>query len=134
MDVGGVNILAVIVSAIAAYVVGMLWYSPLLFVNVWMDLLGKKKDGTKPKASMFVLGFLGILITAFFIGFFMEQSPVQGIPGGIAIAGILWLGFAATGSLDTVIYEGRPWALWALNNTYRLLTFIIMGVIYGAWM
>jgi hypothetical protein len=36
----GVNLLAVLACAIAGMVVGFLWYSPMLFANPWMRLMG----------------------------------------------------------------------------------------------
>ena len=35
-----INYLAVVVAAIAWFVVGSLWYSPLLFGKMWMELSG----------------------------------------------------------------------------------------------
>ena len=36
----GVNLWAVLVCAVATMVVGFLWYSPALFANPWMRLMG----------------------------------------------------------------------------------------------
>ena len=36
----GINFWAVLVSAIATMVIGFLWYSPILFANPWMRLMG----------------------------------------------------------------------------------------------
>ena len=36
----GVNLWAVLVSALATMVVGFVWYSPVLFANSWMKLMG----------------------------------------------------------------------------------------------
>src|SRR5216684_1584610 len=36
----GINFWAVLVSAIATMVIGFLWYSPMLFANPWMRLMG----------------------------------------------------------------------------------------------
>ena len=45
-----VNYLAVLVAAIVSMVIGGLWYSPLLFGNVWMKLSGiTQKDVEKAK-------------------------------------------------------------------------------------
>ena len=37
---GEVNLLAVLVSGVAAMVIGALWYSPLLFGKLWMNGMG----------------------------------------------------------------------------------------------
>ena len=44
----GVNLYAVLVCAVATMVVGFLWYSPALFANPWMVLMGyDPKDKAK---------------------------------------------------------------------------------------
>ena len=45
-----VNYLAVVVAAVVSIIIGSLWYSPLLFGNVWMRLQRfTKKDMDKAK-------------------------------------------------------------------------------------
>ena len=39
----GVNIVALVVAALASMVVGWLWYSPVLFGKTWMRLAKIKK-------------------------------------------------------------------------------------------
>ena len=40
----GINIWAVLVSIVAMMVIGALWYSPVLFGNTWLRLIGKKPE------------------------------------------------------------------------------------------
>jgi len=48
MNCMGVNLLAVLVAAVATMIVGFLWYSPLLFAKPWMTLMGyDPNDKTK---------------------------------------------------------------------------------------
>jgi hypothetical protein len=45
-----INYLAVLVAALVSMVIGGLWYSPLLFGNIWMKLSGiTQKDVEKAK-------------------------------------------------------------------------------------
>jgi hypothetical protein len=60
----GINPWAVLVSAIAAMVIGFLWYSPILFANPWMRLMGidtndkakiaemRKRQNLRPRARI----------------------------------------------------------------------------------
>lgn len=61
-----INYLAVLVGAITHYVVGALWYSPMLFAQPWMDGLGMSKEdlqeGAGAQAS--ILTFVTALIMA----------------------------------------------------------------------
>jgi hypothetical protein len=40
MDSISINILAVILAAIVAFVLGALWYSPILFGKIWQKEIG----------------------------------------------------------------------------------------------
>ena len=44
MDLSQISILAIILAVVANMIIGALWYSPLLFANVWMKSLGKTRE------------------------------------------------------------------------------------------
>ena len=48
----GVNVWAVLVSALATMVVGFVWYSPLLFARRWTILMGYDPDDKAKLAEM----------------------------------------------------------------------------------
>jgi hypothetical protein len=58
---------------------------------------------------------------------------VGGIAGGLSGAFFLWLGFVATVTLVTKLYEKKPWGLWLLDNAFWLITMMLMGVILSVW-
>ena len=60
-----VNYVAVVGAAVVSFIIGMLWYSPLLFGNAWMKAGGfSKKDinKAKKKGSMDLLQWLSRLL------------------------------------------------------------------------
>ncbi|MBI3176902.1 MAG: DUF1761 family protein, partial [Chloroflexi bacterium] len=44
MEFANINVLAVVVSALAAMVVGFLWFSPPLFEKMWLAGIGKTRE------------------------------------------------------------------------------------------
>ena len=48
----GVNLWAVLVSALATMAVGFVWYSPLLFARPWMVLMGYDPNDKAKTAEM----------------------------------------------------------------------------------
>jgi len=117
----------IIYAAIANIVIGMLWYSTFLFGKPWMKLVGLKKD-FKPKmfpsmlgaivSSLLIASTLSLFSTAFFIP-------------SIVIAFYAWLGFVVTVSLNDVLWAQKPIGLYLINNSYYLVSFLIMGYIVG---
>ena len=69
-----INWLSVIVATIAAFILGSLWYSPVLFGKVWQKELGLSDEKIK-NANMavifgtsFVLEFIAALFLICFLG------------------------------------------------------------------
>ena len=66
------NWLAIITAGASAFVLGGLWYSPLLFAKRWMKETGITEETTR-NANMtriFGLGFILSLMAAFFLAMF----------------------------------------------------------------
>lgn len=140
-----INYLAVLVAAVAKFIVGGLWYSPLLFANTWMREIGwdpqdkvkmeslKKGSGKAMAGSLvgtLVMSYVMAHVVTFNLAYFPLTEPVvQGLLTGL----MLWLGFVATTSLDMLLYEGRSWKLFWINNSYNLIGMLIMGVILAVW-
>ena len=133
-----VNLLAVLVAAVASFVLGFLWYSPFLFGNMWMELSGisKAKAGkakSKGMGMQMVAAFAGALVMSYVLAHFVSYTQSTTIMDG-AVAGFwLWLGFIATVTLGMVLWEGKPVKLYLLNNAHQLLSLMIMGAILAVW-
>ena len=132
------NLLAVLVSAIIGMVIGALWYSPLLFGKVWMNLSGftdKKMQEMKKKgmAVPYILNFISTLILSYVLALFISASQAVTIMQGAIVGFFVWIGFMATLMLNSVLWEGKPVKLYILNIAYHLITVIIMSVILTVW-
>jgi hypothetical protein len=132
------NYIGVLISAIVGFFIGMLWYSPLLFGKVWMKLSKiSKKDIEKSKkkgmGKSMITGFLGVLLTAGMLSFFVDMSGAATILEGAQIAFHIWLGFVATVLLNSVLWEGKPFKLYILNIAHYFVALIVMGAILAMW-
>jgi hypothetical protein len=56
-----------------------------------------------------------------------------GISGALMGAFFLWLGFIATVTLCTKLYEKKPWGLWLLDNAFWLISLMVMAIILTVW-
>ena len=139
MVVYNVNFVAVLVSAVAAMAIGMLWYGPL-FGKKWMKLSGisekqAKKGMEKGMAGMapqMVAQLVASAVMAFVLSMFMSLVGATGVMGGLTVAFWAWLGFVATVSLSSVLWEGKSVELYALNNGSMLVTLLVQGAILAA--
>lgn len=125
--------LGIFVAAIAAMVIGALWYSPMLFGNAWMKMQGwSKKDMEKKKKDTnmgmsYGLMFVGSLVAAWVMSMLVDFAGASTFLSGAVIGVWVWLGFGATLSLGSVLWEGKPWNLWMLNNGHTLVSWAVIG-------
>lgn len=122
-------ILQVIVAAIASFALGMLWYGPL-FSKKWMQLNKFNKKDLKPTPLPFVIGFLRQVVSATVVSVIIGGV---GINAGLVTAIVLWLGFTAMPALSPVLWEKKPWGLYAINVSYELVSFLIMTALITLW-
>jgi hypothetical protein len=140
MHVMGVNLLAVLVAAIATMVVGFLWYSPLLFAKPWMVLMGydpNDKAGLeqmrKSAGKSYGISFLASLLSAFVLGKIIVITTVDSALYGMKIGFAIWLGFVATVQLTEVLFAKKPAKLFLINTGYQMVCYLAMGAILAVW-
>ncbi len=129
-----INYLAVVASAVIYWLLGALWFGKL-FAERWMALEGLSMDKVQqmnpaiPSAVSFVMNL--ILAYALANVCIWRQADNAGKGAGVGV--LVWVGFVATISFTTYLFEGRPKELFLINYGYALAGLLIMGAILGAW-
>jgi hypothetical protein len=133
MEFPDINYLAVLVSALAFFMIGSIWYSPLLFSNAWMKELGFTKEGmsTSRMWVYFSVSFLLMLVMAFNLAAFIGNG--MGWQFGITAGALTGIGWVALAIGINYLYERRSFRLWLINAGYMAISFTVMGAIIGAW-
>lgn len=126
-----INLWAVLVASVASTFIGMLWYSPVFFGKIWMKLA--KPRIKRPSGISMLIGFISSFVLFYMLATVMSFVNSNGILDGISTAFWMWLGFIATVSLGVVLWEGKPFKLYILNNAYNLLSLIVAGIILAVW-
>ncbi len=132
----GVNLLAVILAAVVAFVMGGIWYSPVLFGKPWMNLRGMNQadvSGTKMGGGEILAEFVRGLIVAVVLARFVVLLGVVNWVGGVYLGLTVWIGFQATSIVGSVIHENYPWKLYAIHTGDALVKTIVMALILSLW-
>ena len=131
-----VNLIAIVGAAVASMVLGFVWYGPL-FGKMWMALSGFKPsdmEKTKTKAQK---GYMAMavtsLVTAAVLSMLLTASASMTLAAGLMTGFWAWLGFIATVSLGSVLWENKPVKLYLLNNGFNLLNLLVMAAILTAF-
>ena len=134
MDLSTLNWWAILVAALSTFVLGGLWYSPLLFAKAWMKTNAMTAEDEKKgnPALIFGLSFLAALIMAFNLAVFLNDAgttPVWGLTAGV-LAGLGWV---ALSLVIIGLFERRKPAWMLINGGYMTVAFALMGLILGSW-
>jgi hypothetical protein len=136
----GINLWAVLVCAIATMVIGFLWYSPILFANPWMRLMGfdpndkaKIAEMQKGAGKIYGLAFVASIASAVVLAKIIDIASVNSIPYGMKIGFAVWLGFVTTVQLTGALFGKQPTKLYLINTGYQLVCYLAMGAILAVW-
>ena len=134
MDFSTINYFAVLAAAISSFVLGGLWYSPVLFGKAWMRANGFTASDleTFSKARMFGWSVLFSLVMAFNLAMFLA-GPATNVTWGMAAGALAGFGWVAMATAIVGVFENRSWKYIAINGGYMTVAFVIMGAIIGAW-
>ena len=126
-----VDWIASIVAAIAAFVLGGIWYSPIMFAKAWQHDTGLSDEqlNAASKVKIFGLSFIFCLLAAITFSMFLGPDPT--VPFGVgagAVAGIFWV----AGSFGVNYqFELKPLRLLLINGGYHAVQFTLYGLIFG---
>ena len=133
-----VEYISILVAGVASFLGGWFWYSPFLFGKQWMKLMNispkdvqkAKKKGSQENKNMMMsmaAGFIATLITAYVLSMFIGLST--DMMDGLSLGFYAWLGFIAPVMLGMVLWERKPFALYAINVGWQLVSVLLMSAI-----
>lgn len=127
-----VNLLAVIVAALSSFLLGGLWYSPVLFGPTWQRAAGDvRKPGDAHPAKVFGLSFLFALVAAFAYALVIPApaDAMSAVLQGLAVgAGVVAASFGINYQ-----FANRPAVMWFIDGGYHTVQFVLYGLILGLW-
>jgi hypothetical protein len=133
----GINYLAVLVAAIAAWVLGAVWYMALS--QPWLAAQGKTKADMKPPTSKaaavgpFVLVFVAELIMAWMLAGILGHLAGITVKNGVISGAACWFGFVLTTIATNYAFHGRKVMLTVIDAGHWLAVLVVMGAIIGAF-
>jgi hypothetical protein len=135
MTLTGVNYLAIVIAAVAAWLVGAVWYMAL--AKPWMKAQGwtSKEEmlgpGGKPSPVPFILSFAAEFVMAWVLAGVLYHIGATSLRGGMVSAALIWVGFVATTVLVNNAFSKKPFMLAVIDGGHWLAVLLVMGAILG---
>jgi hypothetical protein len=128
---------SVIVSAIAVFAIGALWYSPVLFGKAWVKAHGYTPEKIAAmRAEMgraYGVSFLCYVVMAAAMAMLIGRMDVIYVRGGVKLGALIGVGFAATIGLTANMYSEKRLSVFLIDAGYQIVYLMVMGAILVAW-
>ena len=119
------------------FVLGGLWYSPLLFGKLWLKIHGYTKEKLEEMqrgvGRAYALSFVCYLVMATVLAYLLGWIGAVNLWAGMFMGLVCWLGFAATLGLTAHLFSDRRPAAYLIDAGYQLVYLLAMGAIVGEW-
>ena len=131
----GINILAILASAVTSLIIGSIWYA-LLFREPYLKGLGKSVEELAKGPSILIaslLQFLGCFVIASVLAWLMVRTRMDSVGQGIVLAILIWIGFIVAVIGPMYAYQAFSLKFFLIVVGNLLLILIVSAVILGAW-
>jgi uncharacterized protein DUF1761 len=133
MNMSTLNVWAILVAAVVAFMLGAVWFSPALFGKAWKRANGfGATEPPRASAQMMVLAFVLTLVMSANLAMFLND-PKTTLAWGATAGFLAGVGWVAMGMGIVSIFERRPWTYVAVNGGYLTVALVVMGAILGGW-
>jgi hypothetical protein len=134
------NIWAIVVCMLVAFLTGSLWFNPKTFFMIWWKAIGKTDKDIPGQGSVSMgtvwsmtalSSFVQPLFLAIVIGLLFQDGATAWL--GMQVGILMWLGFIAPTYLVNRMFAGHGWVVWSIETSNHLVNMILFGLILGAW-
>lgn len=126
------NWLAVVIAAVAYFVLGAIWYSNALFGKQYREALGRPDEPATPPVNALLVNLVGWFVAAIALGLISTAIGASNIGEGIVLGIVVWLGFIGTNRVVNQAYGADNPKLRMINGPYNLIGYALMGAIIAA--
>ena len=137
-SLGALNWLAVIAGGVVYFVLGALWYSPILFGRAWQAAIGWDPDRAPPQMSptSYVVPLIGYLGMSVAVGFLAAGSATDTIGEGVTLGVVVAIGLSLMQTLVSATFDPnlkRKWTWFWITGSYNAVGLMVVAIIVAVW-
>src|SRR5262245_46740144 len=124
MEFAGMNLLAVVIAAVASFMFGWLWYA-VLCSDGWLFACGKNREAVQAEGmrpTPFIISFIRLVVFATVLaGVLRHVSGTEmSATSGLVTGAFMWLGFVITPMAVNNAFRGAKPALTVIDGGHWL--------------
>jgi hypothetical protein len=132
------NYVAVFVTAVVGFLLGWLWYSPILFAKPWMAEMkltehDMKAAAAKGMAGFFIQGFIYTLVATFALAVLIESRQPMNVVKGAGVGAFVGLLLVGVRMLNKAVWEQKSAKLMSIVIGHEVVLFVVQGAILAVW-
>jgi uncharacterized protein YneF (UPF0154 family) len=132
-----INYLAVVVATVAAFALGGIWYSPLLFAKQWVKAHGyteeRVKEMQQSAGKAYAVSAVCQLLIALALAVLAGYLHLDHLGRGLKLGLLVWAGFAFPLGLMANVFSDKRITVFFIDSGYQLVYLLLMSAIIGSW-
>ena len=132
-----VNYMAVLVATIVVFVLGWLWYSPLLFYKPWMRARGMDPAvamaGAKMPTGKLAIELVRCFVLAYIVAHFVAALGITNWLVAAHFGLLLWIGLPVVLLVGSVIWDNVPVKVAVIHAGDWLVKLLVIPIIVSVW-
>jgi len=126
-----INYWVVITTGLIAFFLSIIWYSPVLFGEIW----NRYRHGSNPGIPTWTMVFAPLreLIVAVALAKLIVRLHLNDWKNTTKLMLLLWLAFHAVGMTGAILWDNMQWQLGAVHAGDWLMKMLFMGIVLTIW-
>jgi hypothetical protein len=127
------NYLAIAAATVAAFIEGSLYYSPLLFGPLWMQLSGMDPGAVKVSPWAVAAEIARDFVLTYVVARLVARLTDANWRSATGLGLWLWVGLPLMLLSGSVMWQGVSWKIAAIHAGDWLVKLLLITAIVGAW-
>jgi len=124
-------IVQTVISALVAFVLGIVWYNPTLMGEKAAEEHAKALNGYKPGFHVYTVALLLWVLSACVYSFLMSFLTPPSMQSLLGLSTFLWVGFVLPATLLNGMFSGKNFSVMAVDSSYFLAALYLFAVIHN---
>ena len=122
---------AILVSAVLAFLLGFIWYAPGVFGNAWLEAIGKKKNDVESSVALHAISIVGWLAAAFVYAFLISHHVLQDdLQDYLFLSIALWGAYMLPPKAMAIMHGDFNTKLLWIDGGYHLAGYLLFGFVF----